>query len=103
MRVELKDTIQLYKGMVARHDIKNDIQKTQNTNIRNFDQIEIRGSNLAKEQIFFDQMVQKVKKTIEEDTKDDKITRLKEQMINHQYTFDVTELVSKILIEKGEQ
>lgn len=102
MRVELNDKVQLYKGMVIRPDIKNNVLKNTNLNNKNYDQIEIRSANTIKEQRFFDKMVNKVQQSVLEQTKDEKINKLKEKIEKNQYTFDVTELVSKILIEKGE-
>lgn len=102
MRIDINDKIHMYKGVALRQDIKYDKQKTQSMNNGNFDQIEIRGSNSQKEQLFFDKMVKKVYQAVQEDTKKEKIEQLREKIDNQTFTFDVTEIVSKILIEKGE-
>lgn len=102
MRIDINDKIHAYKGVAMRHDIKIEKQKTQMINNGNFDQIEIRGSNSQKEQLFFDKMVKKVQNNVMNQQKEEKINQLKEKIESNTFTFDVTEIVSKILIEKGE-
>lgn len=103
MRIDINDKIHLYKGVATKSEFKYEKQKLQQVGSGNFDQIEIRnGNHSAKEQLFFDKMVKKLQQNIMEDTKEEKINKLKEEIQNNTYTFDVTEIVSKILIEKGE-
>lgn len=102
MRIDINDKIHAYKSVAMRQDIKMEKQNMQTTNNSKYDQIEIRGSNSQKERLFFDKMVKRIQENVMNQSKEEKINQLKEKVENGTFTFNVTEIVSKILIEKGE-
>lgn len=102
VRIDMNDKLQVYQGKNRYTDLKNEAESVRRTN-KNFDQIEIRSNHYKKiEQTFCEEMEKRVKDNVKKENSMEKIENLKEQVQQNNYVFDVTELVSKILLEKGE-
>lgn len=103
MKVNMRDMSKLYSSSIAMQNQtgqKNAGQKVKNGK---FDQIQItRPSMKHMEEQFVSSMTKQIMKDVMNHNSEDKVEILKTQVQEGTYTFQASDIVSKILLEKGE-
>lgn len=98
------DKIMSYHNTVSNTKRAAGKEKTAAVSGRNFDEIMIHTSaRKVEESQFADQVSRKLMSSVMEDTPQEKIQALKEQVENGTYTIDTGAIASKILLQSEEQ
>ena len=105
MKINFNDISKLYKNSMIMQNQRNTKSVEQQAKNGKFDQIQItktRPSTKSLEDQFISSMTKQVLQDVARGNSEERINDLKKQVQEGTYSFNVNDIVSKILLEKGE-